>query len=133
MGKKEIKKILVTGAVGQIGSELTLELRRMYGGDNVVACGRKTKPSPELADSGPFEWADVTEPVKLKEVSKKHRVDTIINMAAILSAVGEEKPNLAWHVNVTRARWRCSAPAARGRTRPRTPSSSRPPCTGSPR
>jgi nucleoside-diphosphate-sugar epimerase len=101
MGKKEIKKILVTGAVGQIGSELTLELRRMYGGDNVVACGRKTKPSPELADSGPFEWADVTEPVKLKEVSKKHRVDTIINMAAILSAVGEEKPNLAWHVNVT--------------------------------
>lgn len=101
MGKKEIKKILVTGSVGQIGSELTLELRRRYGGENVVACGRKTKPSPELADSGPFEWVDVTEPEKLKEACRKHRIDTIINMAAILSAVGEEKPNLAWHVNVT--------------------------------
>ena len=101
MGKKEIKKILVTGSVGQIGSELTLELRRRYGGENVVACGRKTKPSPELMDSGPFEWVDVTEPEKLKEVSKRHRIDTIINMAAVLSAVGEEKPNVAWHVNVT--------------------------------
>lgn len=101
MGKKSIKKILVTGSVGQIGSELTLELRRIYGGESVVACGRKTKPSPELLDSGPFEWADVTEPAKLKEVAKKHGIDTIINMAAILSAVGEEKPNRAWHVNVT--------------------------------
>jgi nucleoside-diphosphate-sugar epimerase len=101
MGGKEIKKILVTGSVGQIGSELTLELRRRYGGDNVVACGRRTRPSPELADTGPFEWVDVTEPEKMKEVVKKHRIDTIVNMAAILSAAGEKQPHLAWHVNVT--------------------------------
>ncbi len=101
MAKKEIKKIMVTGSVGQIGSELTLELRKLYGAENVVACGRKTKPKKELAESGPFEWADVTEPEKMLEVIKKYDIDTIINMAAILSATGEKNPQLAWHVNVT--------------------------------
>jgi nucleoside-diphosphate-sugar epimerase len=101
MGTKEIKKILVTGSVGQIGSELTLELRRKYGAENVVACGRKTKPTAELKETGPFEWADVTDPAKLKEVCKRYGIDTIINMAAILSATGEKNPELAWHVNVT--------------------------------
>ncbi len=101
MGAKEIKNILVTGSVGQIGSELTLELRKQYGADNVVACGRKTKPSKELEKSGPFEYADVTDPEKLKAVCQKYKVDTIINMAAILSATGEQNPLLAWHVNVT--------------------------------
>ena len=98
---KEIKNILVTGSVGQIGSELTLELRQRYGADNVVACGRKTKPSKELEESGPFEYADVTDPEKLKAVCRKYNTDTIINMAAILSATGEQNPLLAWHVNVT--------------------------------
>ncbi len=101
MAKKEIKKIMVTGSVGQIGSELTLELRKVYGADNVVACGRKSKPKKELLESGPFEWADVTEPEKMVEVIKKYDLDTIINMAAILSATGEKNPQLAWHVNVT--------------------------------
>jgi nucleoside-diphosphate-sugar epimerase len=101
MAKREIKRILVTGSVGQIGSELTLELRRRYGGDNVVACGRKTKPSKELEESGPFEWVDVTDPEKLKETCKRYDTDCIINMAALLSAVGEENPQLCWHVNVT--------------------------------
>jgi nucleoside-diphosphate-sugar epimerase len=101
MPKKAIKKILVTGSVGQIGSELTLELRRKYGAENVIACGRKTKPSKELEESGPFEWADVTDPERLKSVCRKYEVDTIINMAAILSATGEQNPQLAWHVNVT--------------------------------
>ena len=50
-----MKKILVTGSVGQIGSELTLELRKNYGNDNVIATGRKTKPSEELLESGPVE------------------------------------------------------------------------------
>ena len=100
MVRKEIQKILVTGSVGQIGSELTLALRKRYGNDNVVACGRKTAPSKELEESGPFEWVDVTDAEKLKDVCKKHGIDTIINMAALLSAVGEKNPQLAWHVNV---------------------------------
>ncbi|MCK4412210.1 MAG: NAD-dependent epimerase/dehydratase family protein [Candidatus Eisenbacteria sp.] len=96
-----MKKILVTGAVGQIGSELTLELRQRYGAENVVACGRKTKPTKELKESGPFEWVDVTEVEKLRDTCRKHSIDAIINMAAILSATGEKNPQLAWHVNVT--------------------------------
>ena len=51
-----MKKILVTGSVGQIGSELTIELRKRYGNDNVLATGRKTKPSKTLLESGPFEF-----------------------------------------------------------------------------
>ena len=101
MPKNEIRKILVTGSVGQIGSELTLALRRRYGGDNVIACGRKTRPSKELEESGPFEWMDVTDSEKLTASCRKHDIDTIINMAALLSAVGEKNPLLAWHVNVT--------------------------------
>jgi nucleoside-diphosphate-sugar epimerase len=101
MAKKQIKKVMVTGSVGQIGSELTLELRKKYGAENVVACGRKTPPSKELKESGPFEWADVTDPEKMKEVCHKYNIDTIINMAALLSAVGEKNPSLCWQVNVT--------------------------------
>ena len=62
MSEKTMKRILVIGAVGQIGSELTLELRRRYGADNVVAMGRKTKPSEELLNSGPFLYGNVTDP-----------------------------------------------------------------------
>jgi nucleoside-diphosphate-sugar epimerase len=98
---KKIKKIMVTGSVGQIGSELTLALRERYGAENVVACGRKTAPSPRLKESGPFEWADVTEPGRMKEVIQKYGIDTIVNMAALLSAVGEKNPQLCWSVNVT--------------------------------
>jgi nucleoside-diphosphate-sugar epimerase len=101
MAKKKIQKIMVAGSVGQIGSELTLALRDKYGADNVVACGRKSEPSKALKESGPFEWADVTSPEKMAEVCKKYDIDTIINMAALLSAVGEKNPGLAWHVNVT--------------------------------
>jgi nucleoside-diphosphate-sugar epimerase len=54
MAQKRMKKILVTGAVGQIGSELTTLLRRKFGNDNVLATGRKTKPSEALLNSGPF-------------------------------------------------------------------------------
>ncbi len=101
MAKKSIKRILVTGSVGQIGSELTLVLRQRYGAENVVACGRKTAPSQALKESGPFEWVDVTEAEKLAEVCRRYSIDAIINMAALLSATGEKNPQLAWHVNVT--------------------------------
>jgi nucleoside-diphosphate-sugar epimerase len=97
---KEIKRILVTGAVGQIGSELTMALRKRYGADNVVATGRKTAPSQELKDSGPFYFIDVAKRETLEEVVKKHKIDTIVHMAAILSAVGEKNPMMAWDVNI---------------------------------
>ncbi len=101
MAKKKMKKILVTGAVGQIGSELTLELRKKYGKDNVIACGRKTKPSKELEESGPFEMGvDINDKKTVEKLVKKYDIDTIYNMAAILSAVGEDKPFLCWSVNV---------------------------------
>ena len=90
MADKVMKKILVTGAVGQIGSELTLALREKYGNENVIATGRKTKPSDELLNSGPFEFINITDKDSLEDVIKKHNIDTIYNMAAILSATGEE-------------------------------------------
>jgi nucleoside-diphosphate-sugar epimerase len=90
----------VTGSVGQIGSELTMALRRAYGNDNVVAGGRKTEPSPELRDSGPFEIVDCTDAQVVADVVNKYRIDTVMHLAAILSAVAEAKPNLAWNVNV---------------------------------
>ena len=94
------KRILVAGAVGQIGSELTMALRNHYGGENVVATGHHTVPSPELRDSGPFEFIDVTEPQSLAATMSKYGVDTIYHMAAILSAVGEARPHLCWNVNI---------------------------------
>ena len=100
MAKLETKKILVTGSVGQIGSELTLALRDKYGNDNVVATGRKTKPSEILLNSGPFEFIDITDRKSVEKVVKEYNIDTIYNMAAILSAVGEEKPLLCWNVNI---------------------------------
>jgi len=100
MVKIVIKKILVTGSVGQIGSELTMALRDKYGNDNVVACGRKTKPSEKLLNSGPFEFIDITDKEGVEKVIKKYEIDTIYNMAAILSAAGEQNPLICWNVNI---------------------------------
>ncbi|NMB28068.1 MAG: L-threonine 3-dehydrogenase [Tissierellia bacterium] len=96
-----MKKILVTGALGQIGSELTMGLRKIYGNDNVIASSRRTKEGHEdLMESGVFEIVNVTDGKQLAEVIKKHKVNTIIHLAAILSAVGEQNPARAWDVNM---------------------------------
>jgi len=97
---KEMKKILVTGAVGQIGSELTMALREKYGAENVIATGRKTKPSKTLEESGPFHFINVNDVNSVEEIIKKYKIDTIYHMAAILSAVGESNPQLCWDVNM---------------------------------
>ena len=96
----DMKHIMVTGAVGQIGSELTMALREKYGGDNVLALGRKTAPSEELLESGPFEYVDVTNKDALSAILKDYNIDTIYHMAAILSGVGEKNPDLAYTVNM---------------------------------
>jgi len=95
-----MKNILVIGAVGQIGSELTMRLREVYGSSHVVAGFRKTQPSEELANSGPLERVDATDPQRIVEVVKKYKIDTIFNLAALLSAVAEQRPQDAWHVGV---------------------------------
>ena len=93
-------RILVTGAVGQIGSELTMALRKAYGGSNVVAAGHITEPQETLRDGGPFVTLDVRNRSEIVRTVEEYHVDTIYHMAAILSAVGEKHPGMAWDVNV---------------------------------
>jgi len=100
MSRGDLERILVTGAVGQIGSELTMALRERYGCENVVAAGHRTPPSPELRDSGPFEFIDVTQRESLEAIVARYGIDTIYHMAAILSAAGEASPQLCWNVNM---------------------------------
>ncbi|MBU1936653.1 NAD-dependent epimerase/dehydratase family protein, partial [bacterium] len=68
--------------------------------ENVIATGRKTKPSKELLDSGPFHFIDVANPDSVEEIVQKYNIDSIVHMAAILSAVGEKNPQLCWDVNM---------------------------------
>ncbi len=96
-----MKNILVIGATGQIGSELTLALRERYGSANVVAGGHRRKPSSEkLQESGPFVKADCLEPTVIAGIIEKYRINTIYHLAALLSATSEKNPKLAWDVNV---------------------------------
>jgi nucleoside-diphosphate-sugar epimerase len=100
MQAKNTKKLLVTGATGQIGSELVMELRKKYGGENVVAVGHSRKPSDKLLNSGSFESVDVSDKASIEKIVKKHGIDTIYHLAALLSATGEQNPQLAWNVNM---------------------------------
>lgn len=95
-----MERILVVGAAGQIGSELILTLREMYGNENVIGTGRKTAPSQKVLETGPFEFFNAVNRDDLHNVCKKYNVNIIINMAAILSATGEQDPMLAWDVNM---------------------------------
>jgi len=100
MKRRVMKRIIVTGATGQIGSELVPELRRIHGGENVVVGVHRRPPSDDLKESGPFETVDVTEKKSIEKVVEDYDIDTIYHMAAILSAVGEKNPWLAWDVNM---------------------------------
>lgn len=89
--------VLVIGACGQIGSELTLALRQLY--NNVIATDLK-EPEGELKESGQFERLDVLNKNQLAELIQKNKVTQIYHLAAILSATGEKNPELAWRVNM---------------------------------
>lgn len=96
-----MKNILVIGSTGQIGSELTTLLRKTYPNGDVV-CGYipGAEPKGELAEGGPAEVVDITNAQQIAEVVDKYKVDTIYNLAALLSAVAEAKPQLAWKIGV---------------------------------
>ena len=96
-----MKNILIIGSTGQIGSELTLELRKRYGGSNVVAGYIKgAEPKGELRESGPMALVDVTDGEQISETVHKYSIDTIYNLAALLSVVAESKPRMAWRIGV---------------------------------
>ena len=96
-----MKKILVIGSTGQIGSERTKVLRETYGNDNVVAGYIKgAEPKGWLAESGPMAEADVTNPQMIADIVKQYQIDTIYNLAALLSVVAESKPRLAWKIGI---------------------------------
>lgn len=93
-----MKRILVTGARGQIGSELITKLRDVYGHSNIIATDIR-EAEGELAE-GPYEVVDVTDDKRIYEVAKKHQVDTIMHLAALLSATAEKMPKVAWDINM---------------------------------
>ncbi|MDA4117954.1 MAG: NAD-dependent epimerase/dehydratase family protein [Thaumarchaeota archaeon] len=93
-------KLLVTGAAGQIGSELVVALREKHGEENVIATDILLKSVEKVLPQGPNEEVDVTEIRKLREVIGTWEVTTVYHLAAILSASGEKNPQVAWEVNM---------------------------------
>jgi nucleoside-diphosphate-sugar epimerase len=95
-----MKRILVIGSTGQIGSELTLALRDRYGADNVIAGVHSRKLSAKLLETGPYRKVDCTDIVSIAEAVKGFSVNVIYHLAAILSVAAENNPQMAWKVNM---------------------------------
>ena len=95
-----MKNVLVIGSTGQIGSELTMKLRSIYGGNIVAGYIPGAEPKGELLESGPSAIVDITNEQQIAETVSKYNIDTIYNLAALLSAVAEAKPQLAWKIGM---------------------------------
>lgn len=95
-----MKKVLITGSLGQIGSDLTERLRNKLGEENVIATSIEKRVENPVTQSGIFEELDVLDYDKFLKIAKDHEVDTIIHLAATLSAVAETKPLFAWNLNM---------------------------------
>ncbi|QUR94757.1 NAD-dependent epimerase/dehydratase family protein [Macrococcoides canis] len=95
-----MKKIMITGALGQIGTELTLKLREIYGVDNVLATDLRRPEAGAKVLEGPFEELDVTDAERMDKLASDFKADTIMHMAALLSATAEKNPIFAWNLNM---------------------------------
>ena len=94
-----MKTILITGGLGQIGTELSTYLRQAYGTNNVIVTDVVKKDSP-VVEAGPFEQLDVTDGKRLAELVDRYHVDTVLHLAALLSAVAEAHPQAAYRINL---------------------------------
>ncbi len=95
------EKILVTGALGQIGTELVVALRERHGAEAVVASDVRVPPATDRRiGNGPFEYVNCTQQQQVQDVIQRHGIRTIYHLAALLSATSEEKPQVAWDVNM---------------------------------
>jgi nucleoside-diphosphate-sugar epimerase len=95
-----MKRVLITGALGQLGSELAAILRQRLGTDNVVVTDIRSDVNPDLIESGPFEILDAVDGQRLSELVDRYKIDTIYHLAALLSATAERTPQKAWHLNM---------------------------------
>ena len=95
-----MKNVLIIGSTGQIGSELTMELRKRYNGNIVAGYIPGQEPKGDLLESGPSAIVDITNEQQIAETVSKYEIDTIYNLAALLSAVADAQPQLAWKIGM---------------------------------
>ncbi|MCU5746647.1 NAD-dependent epimerase/dehydratase family protein [Staphylococcus sp. SQ8-PEA] len=95
-----MKKIIITGALGQIGTELVVKCRQLYGTENVLATDINEPEADSEVAQGPFQVLDVTDKDKMFKTVEEFGADTIMHMAALLSAVAEKRPMFAWELNM---------------------------------